>query len=121
MNKPLRLYFVIGEVSGDTLGADLMGGFAKLKRKVEPFGLGGPKMHALGLQSLFNVNEIAVMGLSGIFAKLPTLIQRVRAVVKDVINKQPDAVILIDSPEFAKQIAIRVKRKMPNVPIIKYV
>ena len=121
MNKPLRLYFVIGEVSGDTLGADLIGGFAKLNRKVEPFGLGGPKMHALGLQSLFDVNEIAVMGLSGIVAKLPTLIQRVRAVVKDVIDKKPDAVILIDSPEFAKQIAIRVKRKMPNVPIIKYV
>lgn len=121
MTKALRIYFVIGEVSGDTLGADLINGFAKLNAKVEPLGLGGPKMQAHGLQTLFNINEMAVMGLSGIFAKLPTLMKRVRLVANDIIDKKPDAVILIDSPEFAKQIAIRVKRKLPNIPIIKYV
>lgn len=121
IKKPLRIYFVIGEVSGDTLGVALLDGFQSHGVEIEPLGIGGPKMQARGLQSLFDVSEIAVMGLSGVVAKLPNIFKRIRHVSKDIIDKKPDAIILIDSPEFAKQVAKRTKKKLPNVPIIKYV
>lgn len=119
--KSLRIYFVIGEVSGDTLGLELLDGFKKLGIDVEPLGIGGPKMQARGLQSLFDVNEIAVMGISGVVAKLPTILKRVRHVSKDIAKKNPDVIVLIDSPEFAKQVAKRTKKALPKIPIIKYV
>lgn len=119
--KPLRIYFVIGEVSGDTLGVELLNGFDALNVEVEPLGIGGPKMQARGLSSLFDISEIAVMGLSGVVVKLPNILKRARNVAKDIIEKKPDAIVLIDSPEFAKQVAKRVKKSLPNVPVIKYV
>ena len=119
--KPLRIYFVIGGVSGDTLGIELLNGFKALNVEVEPLGIGGPKMQARGLNSLFDISEIAVMGLSGVVIKLPNILIRARNVAKDIIDKKPDAIILIDSPEFAKQVAKRVKKTIPNVPVIKYV
>lgn len=120
-NKPLRIYFVIGEISGDTLGVELLSGFKAQGVEVEPLGIGGPKMQACGLKSLFDISEIAVMGISGVVGKLPTIFKRVNHVAKDIIKQEPDAIVLIDSPEFAKQVAKRVKKKLPNVPIIKYV
>lgn len=119
--KPLRIYFVIGEVSGDTLGVELLNGFKALNVEVAPLGIGGPKMQARGLNSLFDISEIAVMGLSGVVVKLPNILKRARFVAKDIIKQKPDAIILIDSPEFAKQVAKRVKKTLPNIPVIKYV
>ena len=48
--KPLRLYFVVGEISGDALGADLVDQFAELGIPVEVMGLGGEKLQARGLK-----------------------------------------------------------------------
>lgn len=121
MGTPLRLYFVIGEMSGDALGADLMAAFKERGTKIEPLGLGGAKMRACGLVPLFPSDEISVMGISAIIARLPGLLARVRRVADDIIEQAPDAVLLVDSPEFAKLVAKRVKRARPNIPIIKYV
>ena len=100
MNDSVKLYFVVGEVSGDALGADLLEQFAKLKIAVQPMGLGGLKMQSLGLSPLFNSSDIAIMGVSGVVSKLPTLLARVRAVANDILSKEPDVVLLIDSPDY---------------------
>ena len=121
MASPLRVYFIIGEMSGDELGADLLQSFDKAKIEITPLGLGGAKMQEFGLQSLFPINEIAVMGISGVVIKLPSLLAKVRMVVADIIKQKPDIVLLIDSPEFSKQVAKRVKNKLPELPIVKYV
>jgi len=117
----LKLYFVVGETSGDALGADLLEHFAAIGTDVEALGLGGPKMQTLGLKPLFASSEIAIMGITGVVTRLPSLLKRVRQVADDIIEKKPDVVLLIDSPDFAKQVAKRVKRKMPQIPVVKYV
>lgn len=119
--KPLRLYFVIGEVSGDILGADLLDHFAELGQEIVPMGLGGAKMQAKGLDPLFPSSEIAIMGISGVVRQLPSLLARARQTANDIIEQKPDALLLIDSPDFAKQVAKRVKAKLPDLPVIKYV
>ncbi|MFK7902633.1 MAG: lipid-A-disaccharide synthase [Nitratireductor sp.] len=119
--KTHNVYFVIGEVSGDTLGVELLDGFKACGANVNPMGLGGTKMQARGLNSTIDVSDIAVMGLANVVAKLPKLLKLARKVADDIVAKEPDVIVLIDSPEFAKQIAKRVKKKLPNTPIIKYV
>ncbi|WP_075996390.1 lipid-A-disaccharide synthase [Salaquimonas pukyongi] len=119
--RPLRLYFVVGEISGDALGADLVEQFKALGTPVEAMGLGGPKLQACGLKPLFDSSEIAVMGLSGVVARLPALLARAKRVAQDILERRPDVLLLIDSPEFSKQVAKRVKARRPDLPVVKYV
>jgi len=121
MSKPLRVYFVVGEASGDALGADLIDHLRALAGDVEALGLGGTKMQERGLEPLFDVSQIAIMGLSGVVKKLPSLLARARQVAVDILEKDPDVVLLIDSPEFAKVVAKRTKAKRPDLPVVKYV
>ena len=61
-NNPLKIGIVCGEHSGDRLGAELI---TELKKthNLDLFGVGGPKLEALGVSSLFNFSEINIMGL----------------------------------------------------------
>jgi len=121
--SPLKLYLIAGEHSGDALGAKLMEGLKEEcgANNVRFVGLGGLAMQAQGLDPIFSMEEVAVMGPVAILARLPNLIKRVHECVDDVIEEQPDALIIIDSPEFTHPIAKRVRKKQPNIPIINYV
>ncbi len=120
--RPLRLYLVAGEHSGDALGAKLMAEIkARLGAGVVFDGVGGEEMAREGLVSLFPLSDVAVMGPVNIAKQLPRLIDRVHQTVRDAVAVGPDAVVIIDSPEFTHPIAKRIRQRMPQVPIIDYV
>jgi len=119
--KPLRVYFVVGEESGDALGDKLLSAFEKQSQPVEAMGLAGTKMQAKGVNTLFDISELSVMGISAVAKKLPSLLRRIRQTVNDIIDKKPDVLLLIDSPEFSYRVAKKVRKKLPQVKIIKYV
>ena len=120
-----KIYFVLGEESGDALGADLYPALISqgksVDREVEIIGLAGTRLSKLGVHSLFDIEEIAVMGASAVVARLPKIIRRISETVADIVEKNPDAVLLIDSPGFTHAVAKRVRKKLPNVQIINYV
>ncbi len=122
MTERKRIFIVAGEHSGDFLGAALM---RSLGTELEPApiyaGVGGSSMELEGLHSLFPLRDVAVMGLTAIFARLPKIIQRVYQTVDAAISFAPDIVVIIDSPEFTHPIAKRIRQKFPDVPIIDYV
>lgn len=121
-SRPLRIYLIAGEHSGDALGAKLMAEIkARLGHGVVFDGVGGEAMAAEGLVSLFPLSDVAVMGPINIAKQLPKLVDRVHQVVRDAVAVNPDAVVIIDSPEFTHPIAKRVRRKLPYVPVIDYV
>ncbi len=124
-DRPTRIYFVLGEESGDALGADL---FAALQRQadeaeqtVEISGLAGERLQAAGMSSLFDIDDIAVMGLTAVAARLPSIVRRVYQTVADIEREKPDAIVLIDSPDFTHAVAKRVRKKLPATPILNYV
>lgn len=126
MNKnaqPLKFFLIAGEHSGDALGGKLMEGLkAECEgHSIDFFGLGGQAMEHEGLTSLFPMEEVAVMGPTAILARLPNLIKRVYQCVDRVLDVNPNALIIIDSPEFTHPIAKRVRKKAPHIPIINYV
>jgi lipid-A-disaccharide synthase len=119
--RPLRLFLVAGEPSGDTLGAKLMAALSSRQPGIDFRGVGGPLMEREGLASLFSIADIAVMGAIAIAKALPHLLRRVRQTVEAALEFDPDAVVIIDSPEFTHPIAQRIRKRRPNLPILDYV
>lgn len=118
-----NLYIIAGEHSGDALGGKLMEALKEElgQDKISFKGLGSEAMIKEGMTSLFPMEEVAIMGPFAILARLPSLIKRVHQCVDDVIATNPDGLIIIDSPEFTHQIAKRVRKNLPNIPIVNYV
>jgi lipid-A-disaccharide synthase len=126
MNPPaagkLRLFLVVGEHSGDQLGFKLMRALREATDGPIAFsGVGGEAMAAEGLQSLFPLADIAVMGILPVIAKLPTLLARIKQTAQAVVAARPDALVIIDSPDFTHRVARRVRKALPRLPIIDYV
>ena len=84
-------------------------------------GVGGPEMAKQGLVSQFPLDDVAVMGAAAIAGRLPTILSRVYGTVSAAVTAEPDAVVIIDSPEFTHPIAKRIRQRCPTVPIIDYV
>jgi lipid-A-disaccharide synthase len=123
MVQTKRIFVVAGEHSGDVLGGKLLQALKK-KSGEDAFafsGVGGEFMEAAGLRSIFPLADVAVMGPAAILARLPTLVRRVYQTVDAALSFNPDAVIIIDSPEFTHPIAKRIRQRRPDIPIIDYV
>lgn len=120
MTKPIRLFLMAGEASGDRLGADLV---QRLRSKVEleVGGIGGPELEAEGLTSLFPMADLAVMGWSDVLGRLPLLLWRLRQTVRAIIASRPDVVVLIDSQVFSTLVARRIRKAGLTVPTLLYV
>ncbi len=120
--RPLKLFVVAGEHSGDALGAKLMAALgARHPGKIQYEGVGGELMEAQGLTSLFAISDVAVMGPVAILKRIGPIVKRVYRTIDAAIAFEPDAVIIIDSPEFTHPIAKRIRKRRPHIPIIDYV
>jgi len=121
--RPLHIFLVAGEESGDQLGGKLMSALRErhAPSAVQFSGVGGHAMEAQGLDSLFPLSEIAVMGISAVIPRLPALVRRVYQTVEAAVASRPDVVVIIDSPDFTHQVAKRIRRRAPEIPIVDYV
>jgi lipid-A-disaccharide synthase len=120
--QDLCLFMVAGEHSGDALGGRLMAALNQQRRgRIRYLGVGGEQMAAQGLVSQFPISDVAVMGIGAITGRLPRLMRRVYGTVAAAVAAEPDAVVIIDSPEFTHPIARRIRQRRPKVPIIDYV
>ncbi|MFP5515302.1 MAG: lipid-A-disaccharide synthase [Alphaproteobacteria bacterium] len=116
------LFLIAGEPSGDALGARLMAAAKRLTGgKVRFVGIGGEKMTAEGLVSLFPMGELTLFGIFELLPHLPNLIHRIDQTVAEVVRLRPDAVVGIDSPGFTLRVAKKVRAAEPAIPLIHYV
>ena len=118
----MRIFLVAGEHSGDALGGRLMGALKQRGASGVTFaGVGGDAMERQGLASIFPLHDVAVMGPLNILAALPRLVRRVHQTVDAALAFKPDAVVIVDSPEFTHPIAKRIRQRAPDIPIVNYV
>ncbi|MEC9074667.1 MAG: lipid-A-disaccharide synthase [Pseudomonadota bacterium] len=119
--KKPKIYIVAGEPSGDILGDQLI---KSLQTKFDsPIfnGVGGEKMQSNNFRSLFDMSHISIFGIFPVIKKLFFLLRKINDVVNDIVQIKPDIIILIDSPDFNHRVAKKVKRYLPDIPIICYV
>lgn len=120
--KTLRLAIITGEESGDQLGADLVRALRKnYDGEITLTGVGGDHLSELGLDSLFDQHEIALVGLSAIIRKLPQLVRRISQLAASIVAAKPDCLIIIDSPDFTHRVARKVRAADPSIPIVNYI
>ena len=122
MSPPLKLAVIAGEVSGDLLGGDLVAALRRQWRgEIDLCGVGGEALQAEGLKSLFDYSELSIMGFSQVLAKLPRLIRRIRETAAAIVAEKPDVLVIIDSPDFTHRVARKVRRQLPDLPVVNYV
>ena len=104
----MKVFLIAGEASGDKLGAALMTGLKQLTTPVFS-GVGGPLMEAEGMESLFPMDELSIMGLAEVLPKYFHLKRRIAQTARAVLDAKPDVLITIDSPDFCLRVAKLVK------------
>lgn len=117
----MKVFVVAGEPSGDRLGGALMAGLRTLAPDVGFAGVGGPQMEAEGLDSLFPMEELTVMGLIEVLPKYRALKRRIAQTAQAVLESGAAALITIDSPDFSLRVARLVKAARPEFRTIHYV
>ena len=78
-------------------------------------------MAAAGISSPFPIDDLAIFGLTDIPQRAPTIWRRIRETADLIVAARPDAVVIIDSPDFTHRVARRVRRLVPTIPILDYV
>lgn len=120
MSRRPGIFIIAGEPSGDVLGARLMAALRELTGgEIEIVGVGGEMMRAQGLESLFPMEELSVMGIAEILPHLPRLLRRIAEAAAAVDRAAPDALVTIDSPDFTRRVARRVAdRSIPRIHFV---
>jgi lipid-A-disaccharide synthase len=116
---PLVIGIVAGEVSGDSLGADFMRQMNNLRDDIVWVGVGGTKMQAQGLQSIFPLERLSVMGLVEVMSQLPDLLKARRELLSAFKTANIDWFVGIDAPDF--NLRVSKKLKPQGVFCVQYV
>jgi lipid-A-disaccharide synthase len=119
-NTQKKIAIVAGEKSGDQLGGPLMDSIRKQFPDVEFIGLGGDSMKSRGLDSFFDIKEIAVMGIVEPLLRLRKILRLRKSFKNFLFNQKPDLYIGIDSQDFNLPIAKYIRRYL-GIKTIQYV
>ncbi len=114
------IFLVAGEASGDAIGARLMAALKELTGgKIGFAGVGGEHMRSAGLESLFPMRELSIMGIFEILPHVPNLLRRIRQTETAARRLTASVVVTIDSPDFCFRVAKRLQGS--GIPVVHYV
>src|SRR6185369_17263539 len=116
--KRHKLMIVAGEPSGDAHAAALVKALRE-RAELEPFGATGPLMRDAGVETVVNSDELAIMGIVDVAPVFPRCLKAFRALKAAAIERSPDAVVLVDWPEFNLRIASALHRR--GLKVIYYI
>lgn len=117
--KPLRIGLVVGETSGAILAHGMLQTILKLYPDAVVEGIGSQQLIDMGMNSLFDMNELSVMGLVEVLKHLPRLMHIRKTVINHFINNPPDVFIGVDAPDF--NLTVEKKLKAAGIPTVHYV
>ena len=114
----MRIFFSVGEPSGDLHASNLIRHLQRRSSDVECVGFGGPKMAAAGCNLIYDLTQLAVMFLAGALKNLKTFLVLIGEADRYFGKHQVDAVVLIDFSGFNWWIARKAKKH--GIPVFYY-
>ena len=118
-NQKKTIMIIAGEASGDHHGAKLVNAMKMEKNNLFFYGIGGNAMKKEGVKILVDAAELAVVGITEVFAKLPTIFKAFSVAKRLLKSLKPDLLILIDYPDFNLRIAAAAKKL--RIPVLYYI
>ena len=115
----MKIAVVAGEASGDLHAADVLKELKKLDPSLQAFGIGGDSMIKQGFIALHHAREMAIVGLFNVIRHLPMFKRVFNELVARIASERPDAVLLVDYPDFNMRLAAKVKQL--GIPVIYYI
>ena len=118
----MKIFIIAGEDSGDKLGSAIIDGLREVTDVSPKFvGIGGNGMISRGLESIFPMSELSVMGFVEIASKYKSLKKRLNQTISSILDEKPDILLTIDAPEFCFRVAKKVKLLNKNIAVAHYV
>ncbi len=114
----MRIFFSVGEPSGDLHAANLIKHLRAKDASIECVGYGGPKMAAAGCVLHYDLTALAVMFIVEALKKIRTFLKLAKDAETYFQNNEVDGVVLIDYPGFNWWVARRAKRN--GIPVFYY-
>lgn len=114
-----KIYIIAGEASGDLHSANLMKAILKQDSTVDFRYWGGDHMAAVTGQPVKHISELAFMGFVEVVANLKTILGNIQFCKQDILEYQPEALVLVDYPGFNLRIAKWAKSQ--GIPVIYYI
>jgi lipid-A-disaccharide synthase len=115
----VKLLVVAGEASGDLHAAAAVRALQALAPGTECFGMGGARLAAAGLESLYDAQSISVMGITEVLGKIPHVFSVIDGLARAAEERKPDVALLVDLPDFNLRLAKRLRRL--QIPTLLYV
>ncbi len=119
--KKLKIFISSGESSGDIIGANLIKAIKQQYPSCIIQGIGGQHMQQQGVQSIFPIQDISVMGYIEVLHKVSKIFRRLKHAICYITNFKPDIVITIDSHGFNFRLVKKIKPSLPKTKFVNYV
>ncbi len=116
-----KIFILTGEPSGDKLAATVISRLKSDNSDIEYLSVGGTHLKNLGINSIFDLNEITYLGFTSILLNIFKIKSKINKTVEEIIKFNPDILFSVDSPDFTLRVAERVKKINSNIKTIHYV
>ena len=116
-----KIFILTGEPSGDKLASEVVKKIINFDKDINFLGVCGKHLKALGINSIFDQNEITYLAFSDIILNIFKIRKKINHTVNEIIKFQPDILFTVDSPDFSLRVSKKVKQINPNIKTIHYI
>ena len=121
MTKKRIIYITSGEQSGDMLGAGVIRKILQSEPDIMIKGIGGKEMRKAGMETVFDSEKLGFMGFFELIRHAFVIKSAFKTVLKSILNDRPPVILMVDFSEFHIKLAKKIKNRLPQTRIIKYV
>ena len=116
-----KIFVLTGEPSGDKLASKVITQLKNSGSNIEYLSVGGEHLKALGIKSLYDLNEVTYLGFTRVLLNVFKIKSKIKETVKEIIKFKPDILFSVDSPDFTLRVAKEVKKRDPSIKTIHFV